>query len=466
MANNKQLIEGIVECLGGAENITSCWHCATRLRFELKDWGLVKNDALDKVKGVLGKSVAGSQLQLIIGPGVAEVYEELCETYHIAKQAAIDENLDSKGALTFRKVLNNIVTAIADSFIPIIPAIVASSFISLIPTVFGPTMLNIMSPESDIYRLFTFIGNVGFYFLPIFMGMTAAKKFGCSQVLGVFIGAMMLHPTYVEIVNSGVPFSVYGIPMTAVSYASSTIPALISVWVMSYIEKFFHKNLPSALRMVFVPLFTILLMIPLVFLVIGPLGTWIGNALANIFVAIGSLGRIPAILTGTFIGGIFIFAIMFGMHIPLFMIALGLMAQNGGVDFLILPGMMTCVFGLLGMEIGALFKAKDPENRALTLSYIITHAIGGITEPALFGIGIRYKKPIIMSCIGSAIGSFFLGLFNAGTYTVVASSNLLAVTAFAGGPTSNFVFGLIGLGITVVSAAILTYLFGFKDVDF
>ena len=130
MANNKQLIEGIVECLGGAENITSCWHCATRLRFELKDWGLVKNDALDKVKGVLGKSVAGSQLQLIIGPGVAEVYEELCETYHIAKQAAIDENLDSKGALTFRKVLNNIVTAIADSFIPIIPAIVASSFIS------------------------------------------------------------------------------------------------------------------------------------------------------------------------------------------------------------------------------------------------------------------------------------------------------------------------------------------------
>ncbi len=464
MANYKALIDGIVECLGGAENISSCYHCATRLRFELKDWGLVKNDALDKVKGVLGKSVAGSQLQLIIGPGVAEVYDELCDTYHIAKQAAVDEVLDTKGALTFRKVLNNIVTAIADSFIPIIPAIVASSFISLIPTLFGPTMLNVLSAESDLYRLFTFVGNVGFYFLPVFMGMTAAKKFNCSPVLGVFIGAMMLHPTLIEIVNSGVPFKVYGIPMTAVSYASSTIPALLSVWIMSYVEKFIHKHIPNALRMVFVPLLTILIMIPIVLCVVGPLGTLIGNVLAGVFVKIGSLGRIPAILMGTIIGGIFIFAIMFGMHIPLFMIALGIMAENGGVDFLILPGMMTSVFGLLGMEIGALLKAKDPENRALVASYLVTHAIGGITEPALFGVGIRYKKPIIMSCIGAAAGSLFLGLTHTGEYTIVASSNLMAVMAFAGGPTSNFITGLIGLGIAVVVAAVLTYLFGFKDV--
>ena len=465
MANYKELVDGIVECLGGAENISSCYHCATRLRFELKDWGLVKNDALDKVKGVIGKSLAGDQLQLIIGPGVAEVYDELCSTYNISKQAAIDENLDSKGALTFRKVLNNIVTAIADSFIPIIPAIVASSFISLIPTVLGPGMLGVLPAESDLYRLFTFVGNIGFYFLPIFMGMTAAKKFGCSQVLGVFIGGLMLHPTLIEIVNSGVPFTVYGLPMTAVSYASSTIPALLSVWVMSYVEKFIHNHIPSSLRMVFVPLLTILIMIPLVLVVIGPLGTLIGNAFASVAVAIGNMGRIPAILMATFIGGIFIFAIMFGMHIPLFMIALGLMAQNGGVDFLILPSMMTCVFGLLGMEIGALFKAKDPENRALTLSYIVTHAIGGITEPALFGIGIRYKKPIICSCIGAAVGSFFLALTHTGQYTVVASSNLVAVTAFAGGPTSNFIMGLIGLGISVVVAAVLTYFFGFTDVE-
>ena len=463
MANNKALIDGIVECLGGAENISSCYHCATRLRFELKDWGLVKNDALDKVKGVLGKSMAGDQLQLIIGPGVAEVYDELCSTYNISKQAAIDENLDTKGALTVRRVLNNIVTAIADSFIPIIPAIVASSFISLIPTVLGPGMLNVLSAESDLYRLFTFVGNVGFYFLPVFMGMTAAKKFGCSQVLGVFIGCMMLHPTLIEIVNSGVPFKVYGIPMTAVSYASSTIPALLSVWIMSYIEKFIHKHIPSALRMVFVPLLTVLIMIPIVLCIVGPLGTLIGNVLAGVFVAVGNMGRIPAILMGTIIGGIFIFAIMFGMHIPLFMIALGIMAENGGADSLILPGMMTCVFGLLGMEIGALLKAKNPENRALVAAYLVTHAVGGITEPALFGVGIRYKKPIICSCIGSAVGAFFLALTNTAVYTVVASSNLLAVTAFAGGPAANFIKGLIGLGLCVVVGAVLTFLFGFTD---
>lgn len=463
MAKYETLVKEVVEAVGGAENISNAFHCVTRLRFELKDWGLLKNDKLDHIKGVLGKAVAGSQLQIIIGPTVADVYDELCETYNITKQALVNEKLDTGASLTARSIVGNAISALAECFIPVITAIVASSFISLVPTVLGPTMLNVLSAESDIYTLFTFVGNVGFYFLPVFMGWSAAKRFGCSEVMGIFIGALLLHPTLIEITNSGVPFAVYGIPMYAASYASSTIPALLSVWAMSYVEKFFKKYVPAALHMVFVPVLTVLVMLPLALCVFGPMGTIIGNVLSGVVLWAAGINVVTKIVTGTIVGGLFIFAIMFGMHIPLFMIAIGVFTANGGAEGIIMPGMMLSVFALLGMEIGAFFKAKNPENKALCLTYIVTHAVGGITEPAIFGIGVRYKTPLLMSCLGAAAGSLFLQITNTLEYTIVASSNVMAIAAWAGGPSSNFVLGCVGTAIAIVVAAVLTYLFGFKN---
>lgn len=463
MAKHDQLVTQIMDALGGAENVSSCWHCATRLRFELKDWGLVKNADLDKIKGVLGKSIAGSQLQLIIGPGVAEVYDELCAKYNLKKEAAIDENLDNNAKLTFKGVVKNIIAAISDSFIPIIEIIVATSFIQMFATILGPSMLGVLSETSDIYRLFTFVGNAGFYFLPVYMGMSAAKKFGASPYLGMLIGAILISPGLIEIVNAGDPFTVYGIPMRLVSYSSTTIPAFLSVWVMSYIEKFWRKHCPDSMKMLLVPLLTILIMLPLELCILGPLGNMIGTGLADAVVWLAGLGTVPYVITATLIGFVFIFAIVFGMHVPLFMIAITLMTENGGADGLILPGMMASVFALLGMEIGSILKAKDPENKALAVSYLVTHAIGGITEPAIFGLGLRYQKPIVCSCIGAGCASLFMAITGTKVYTVVASSSIFAVSAFAGGPTSNFVMAMIGLVIGIVVAAVLTFIFGYKD---
>ena len=171
-----------------------------------------------------------------------------------------------------------------------------------------------------------------------------------------------------------------------------------------------------------------------------------------------------SILVGTVIGGVFVFAILFGMHIPLFMIAIGMMTQTG-YDSLILPGMYASVFALAGMEIGALLRMKRPEDRSLVASYILTHLVGGITEPAIFGIGLRYRKPLICSCIGAAIGSLFMGVVGARIYTIVASSSVVAVTGFVGGSTMNTILGISGLAIAMVSAGIITYLFGFKGID-
>lgn len=465
MSKYDKLVTEIIDALGGAENVASCWHCATRLRFELKDWGLVKNSEIDKIKGLMGKSIAGSQLQLIVGPAVSDVYDELCSKYNLKKEAAIDENLDSKGKLTVKSLFSNIVSAISESFIPIIEIIVATSFISMFATLLGPTMLNVLPETSNLYILFTFVGNAGFYFLPIYMGMSAAKRFGASPYLGMLCGAIMLHPTLIEMVNTGTPFTVYGIPMTLVSYASSTIPAFLSVWVMSYIEKFFRKHCPASLKMMLVPLCTILIMLPIELCILGPLGTVIGNGLASAVVWLASFGTLPTIIVSTLIGAVFIFAIVFGMHVPLFMIAIGLMSATAdGGDALIIPGMMTSVFALAGMELGSILKAKDPENRALSISYFVTHMIGGITEPAIFGLGLRYQKPIICSCIGAGVASLFLAITGTKVYTVVASSSVFAVSAFFGGSNTNAILGTVGLGIGFIVAAVLTYLFGYKDV--
>lgn len=465
MAKHEKMVSEIIAAVGGKDNVASCWHCATRLRFELKDWGLIKNDQIDKIKGVMGKSVAGTQLQLIIGPGVGEVYNELCEMTGIRKEKAIDENIDSKGKLTIRKAIGTAISAISESFIPILPIIVATSFISVIATLLGPTMLNVLSDTSNLYILFTFVGNAGFYFLPIYMGMSAARRFGSSPMLGMLIGAIMLHPTLIEIVNSGTPFSVYGIPMTLVSYGSTTIPAFLSVWIMSYIEKFVTKHCPDSLKMLLVPLVTILIMLPITLCIMGPLGTLIGNGLAEVVLYLSSFGQIAYIIIGVIIGAVFIFAIVFGMHVPLFMIAVTLMTETGG-DGLILPGMMTSVFALAGMELGSILKAKHGDNRALSISYFVTHMIGGITEPAIFGLGLRYQKPIICSCIGAGIGSLFICVTGAQVHMPVANSSVFAASCFFGGTSMNAILGISGLAIAFIAAAVITFLFGYKEIDF
>lgn len=461
MADYTVLINGIIEAVGGVDNVSSCWHCATRLRFQLKDFGLLKMEKLDETKGVIGKKIAGDQLQVIIGPNVGQVYDQLCRITGIKKEKAVDENFDIKEKLTIKNFFGRMVSAISECFVPLITIIVAASFIKLIAQILGPSMLNVISATSHLYILFNFVGDSGFYFLPVFMGATAAKRFGASQTLGMLAGAILLHPTLSAIVGAGETFTVYGIPMTLVSYANSTIPVLLTVWIMSYIEKFIYKRTPDSLKNVIVPVLTILIILPIELCIIGPMGTLIGEGLANAAVSIASLGKVAYVLVGTVIGGVFALAILFGTHVPLFMIAVGMITINGS-DGLIITGLMSSVFALAGMEIAALLRFKDAENRSLVISYLVTHLIGGITEPAIFGIGVRYRRPLVCSCVGAAIGSLFVGITGAQVYTVVATSNVLAVTAFLGGTNTNFILGVTGLVISTVSSAIITYFFGFK----
>ena len=462
MAKYTQLIESIIAAVGGKENIKASFHCATRLRLVLKDLGIYSADKLKAAEGVLGTQIVGEQLQIIIGPHVAEVYDEFCQAAGIPKEAAIDENLDSAGSLTGKKLGSRIIDVISGSFVPLIPIIIAASFIKLLATILGPTMLNLISAESDLYTLFTFVGDAGFYFLPVFMGYSAAKKMGVSVVLGLFMGAVMIHPTLTALVSSGEPFTVYGIPMTLVNYSSSTIPMILIIWVMSYVERFFKKVIPNSIKMIFVPLCTMLVMLPVALCIVGPLGSLLGSAITNGLLGIASLGTFGVIIVCALGGGLWNVLVLCGMHLAYYMAGVTLFIENGS-DPMIMTTVVAGTMGLFGMTVGALIRNfRDSEARATFTGYLLTHLIGGVTEPALFGIGMKYSKPFVGAILGGAAGGVYYAVSGAAVTTMTAASNFLIFTQFAGAGTSNFINGVIGGLIAAAVAALYTYFFGFS----
>ena len=249
--NYDELATKVVDLVGGKENISYFTHCITRLRFNVKDKGLVKIDSIKKLKDVIGTQWLGEQLQVIIGTDVPIVYKMICAKHGLKPEAAIDENLDINNNSNKGNIITRIIDPLSKSIIPVCDVIIPASFVMLIVNVLGPTQLNVISAESDLYKLFTFVGNAGFYFLPIYMGFSSAKTFKASPYLGALIGGVMIHPTLIEMVTNGTAFTVYGIPMTLVNYSSTIIPIFMVVWIMSYIERFFKRYMPKIISPIF-----------------------------------------------------------------------------------------------------------------------------------------------------------------------------------------------------------------------
>ncbi len=467
--NTKDLARKIVDIVGNEANVNFVQHCATRLRFTLKNEDQVDLEVLKQLDGVAGTVYKGGQLQLIIGPDVAYLYDEVIKLMPNKKGGEVDDNGNAvqeveKEKLTFKKAGSNVLSAISGCIIPLIPIIVSASLIKMLATVLGPSMLNVITTDNNLYTLLSFAGDAGFYFLPIYIGYTAAKYFKVTPVMGMFMAAIMLHPTLVGLVSSGVQFDVYGIPMTMVNYASSTLPIILIVWIMSYVEKTFNKFVPTAIKMVFVPLLTMLVMLPIALCIVGPLGTLMGNAFTNMMFGIASFGVVGRILVAGLSGGLWNVLVLCGMHLTYYIAGLQLFFANG-FDSLIMPGTVSATVAVAGMTVGALLRLKDKENRGLTLGYLISHVIGGVTEPSIFGIGIKYKKPFFFACVGGFAGAIYYAVMNTGVYTMAASANFMCFAGFLGSTSANMINGFIGGAIAFVVAAGLTYSFGFPKED-
>lgn len=276
----KEMARQIIQDIGGSGNVVSVTHCMTRLRFNLKDMSIPQDEKIKQIAGVLGVARSGGQYQIIIGQTVNEVYDAVVAAGNLNQSAPVNEQItEDLGTKkwTWKSVGNTILNKIAGSLTPLIPMLIAASMFKMLVAVLGPTMLNVISVKSDLYQLFSLVGDAGFYFFPVAIGYTAAKQFAASPILGIFLGAIMLDPGLVKIVAAGKPFTVYGIPMHLTNYGSTVVPILLSVWIMSYVERFFNQKIPASLRTIFAPTLTIAVMLPLSLCVLGPLGGFLGN---------------------------------------------------------------------------------------------------------------------------------------------------------------------------------------------
>lgn len=448
----ENLIKIILKNVGDTENINNVTHCMTRLRFVLKDLDKANQEELKKIDEIMGVVYKGGQLQLIIGPQVTDVYDELIKMAptlgtEIHQEVETKEEEKPKGIKRIGAILNNIMGALSGSLVPLIPVLLCAGLCKTIVAVLGPQLFNVISETSDIYKVFTFVGDAGFYFMPIFAGFTAAKKFGCSQIIGALLGAILIHPTLIEMATKGTAFTVYGIPALAQSYASTVIPIILIVWVMSYVERFFKKYVPDALKVVGIPFGTLIVMLPLELCILGPSGAYIGKYICNAILALQSVAGPIALAV---VGATFLLLVMTGMHTALFTFLI-LTFTNQGYESFMMPAMFVSSFATCGVALACYFKFKDPKNKQLTLSYFLTWFFGGVGEPFMYGLLVPYKTPFYVSMAAGGVAGLIAGILGLTSYVFTPSNGIYFFAAFLGGPSSNYIILAI---CTVVSIAL------------
>lgn len=457
MKNYKELSKSILDNAGGLDNISSAIHCYTRLRLNLKDASLAK---LDKIKelNVIGAQIIGSQLQIIIGNEVVEVYDAFMDISGLQREIPLDtlvnEDMKINKSKSPKNILSSIIDAIVGCMVPILPALIASGLIKAI--VLLATQYNLVASDSPSLATLSFVADSAFYFMPVFIAVFAAKKFNVNIAMAAMLGASLIHPDFIARVNSGQSLSILGLPIYATNYASSVIPAILSVWIMGYVERFFNKYSPKPLRALMVPLCTLLIMIPLTFVVLAPLGAMMSTGFADFLSWFYSTFGIVAIAVFCAITP---FVVMLGMHVGTVPISIQSIASTG-MDPLILPAFVISNFtqGAACLAVG--IKAKTADLKSLAFSSAFSMMVPGISEPGMYGITLRYKTPMMGAMIGAASGGLYFGFAKVGAFSFLPP-NLFALAGFVGeGSLSNNLLNtgigiLIGIFVSFVMTMIL-----------
>ncbi|MBO0457097.1 PTS transporter subunit EIIC [Enterococcus hulanensis] len=450
MRKYQQLAKEIIQGLGGAENVNSAVHCATRLRFDLKNPEAANIDSLKEIDGVVGVNPTPTQLQVIIGSHVGEVFEEVIQqgVTNGDAEAGKQSAASTASAKKETSILNKVVDTITGCMTPMIPALTAAGMIKVILSL--STTFNWMSNESSTYRVLDFIGDGAFYFMPILLAVFAANKFKVNTSIAIIVVGVFLHPNFSQWVASGDPISFLGMPIQGVIYAASVIPALLTIWAMSYIERGVDKITPQSLKILLNPTLTLLITAPLALIVIGPLGNYAGQGLAWVINLMeGQLGFIMVALLAAAMP----FIVMTGMHHALTPIFVASFAATG-TESLILVAQVCANLAQGGATLAVAFKSKQKNVKSIAAAAGVS-AIMGITEPALYGITMKYKKPLVAACISAGISGCFAGLMHVTLY--VPQNSLMAILGFSGDKgTSNIIAGIAMMVMSVVLSFVLT----------
>lgn len=438
----------ILKLVGGEKNVDSVTHCATRLRFNLRDESVANNEALKKVQGVLGVASSGGQYQVIVGNDVNNVYKELMNMGNFTK-------MDS-APVTKKNKLSTILDTIAGIFTPILPAMIGCAMIKAVLLILKS--LNLVENDSQFNMIMTFVGDAAYYFLPMLLAWSSAIKFKTNVGLSLTIAGILLHPSFSALMSTGEPVSFLGLPVTQATYSSSVIPIILAVWILSYVERFAEKYSPSVVKSILKPLIIVIVMAPLTLILLGPLGAIAGNYLAF---AITFINTHAGWLVSGIIGGAFPFLIMTGMHYSLGPVVLTAYATTK-IDSIVGPGMLVHNIAQGAATLAVALKTKNKSFRQVASSTSIT-ALLGITEPALFGVNLRLKKPLIAVVIGGVAGGVYVGFFGVAR-SALGVAGLATLPAFITENPFNLMHAAIGCLISFVVTFVLTLILGFEDV--
>lgn len=445
--DNKQLALAILKLSGGKENINAVTHCVTRLRLTVYDTNKINSSEIQALEGVMGTNLVGNQLQVILGGRVEAVYDE---TAILVGNLIENENNDTNT----EGIINKFLDTLSGIFVPVIPAIIGAGLLKAI--LFTLMFAELISTDSEIFKFLNIFSDAGFYFLPILLAFSAATKFKVNPYVAVVIAGILIHPDLISMMNESTSLKFIGIPILSVGYASSVIPIILGIWFMSYVEKGLRKVTPKILQTVLLPLLTLIITAPVVLSVIGPVGKLVGDALGNGFMAL-YMSPFSA-LAGALFGAAFPFLVMIGMHNGFSPIMMQTLAKYG-VDY-IMGLNVASNSAQAGATFAVFLKTKNKEFKSVA-GVAALNAILGITEPALFGVTSRLKKPLIAVSIGGAVGGAIAGFFKVEALGI-ATGPIIGIPLFIG-PT--FIYFVFSCTVAFIVAFIATNIIGFEDIS-
>lgn len=463
----EQLAKDIIKHVGGKENVISLVHCITRLRFKLRDESKADTEALKNMDGVVTVMKSGGQYQVVIGNHVPDVYADVMAVggFQAADAGKEEEEQQNSGNL-----LDKFVDIISSIFTPVLGVLAATGMIKGFNALF--VALGWMSEEGGTFAILNAVGDAFFYFFPIFLGYTAMKKFGGTPFMGMVIGAALVYPSITglaeadpndalytlfagTIFESPIHIEFLGIPVILMSYATSVVPIILATFFGAKVEKFFRKVIPDVVKTFLVPFFTFLVIVPLTFLLIGPIATWAANMVGS---GINTIFNLSPLIAGIVIGAFWQILVIFGLHwglIPLSFLNLDTLGYDP-----ILSMIFAASFAQIGAVLGVWIKTKEQSVKTLSIPAFIS-GVFGVTEPAIYGVTLPKKRPFIISCIGAAVGGGILGFFGTKLFTM-GGLGIFMLPSMIGpdGMDSAFLGSVIAMLVAFGLTFVLTYLFG------
>lgn len=447
--DNQAVGKRVWEAVGGEKNVNSLVHCATRLRFKLKDESVADTQKLKQDPDVIQVVQSGGQYQVVIGSNVADVYQAIVDEQGLTDQSGTEDQS--------KNPLNRLIDIISSIFTPFLGAMAAAGilkgFLSL------ATVLGWLSADTGAYQILFAAADGVFTFLPVMLAFTAAKKFKTNQFLSVAIAMALVYPAITQLAGGAVDF--FGLPIVLAQsgYTSSLIPIILAVWVQSKFEPLVKKVIPQFLQMIFVPMIVLLVMVPLTFLLLGPIGTVIGNGLGSLFNSIYSFSPLVA---GLIMGSLWQVFVMFGMHwgfVPIMFLNI----EQYGFDVMV-PMLLPAVLAQGGAALAVAIRTKDTKLRSLGISSTIT-SLFGITEPTVYGVTLPLKKPFVVACLSAGIGGAMIGFagvkaFSSGLVSLLTIPTFISTNQAV---ESNVTMAILATALSFVLAFVGTLIVGFDE---